>query len=65
MTVRGRCNRHAVRLCEVEKASGFSTIDVPGVIQNCNFGINSSGEIVGIYQSVDGKFHGYLLTTWQ
>jgi probable HAF family extracellular repeat protein len=40
----------------------FSTIDVPGAINNCNFDINQRGEIVGIYQSADGQFHGFVLT---
>ncbi len=43
-------------------AGSFSTIDVPGAINNCNFDINARGQIVGIYQTADGKFHGFLLT---
>jgi uncharacterized membrane protein len=39
----------------------FSTIDVPGAINNANFAINERDEIVGIYQSADGNFHGFVL----
>lgn len=43
-------------------AGGFSTIDVPGSINNANFQINATGQIVGIYQTADGMFHGFLLS---
>src|SRR5262249_54434366 len=36
----------------------FTTIDVPGSIATEAYGINASGQIVGLYY--DGAFHGFL-----
>jgi probable HAF family extracellular repeat protein len=38
------------------------TIDPPGSVDTRPFGINASGEIVGLYTTDDGKTHGFLLS---
>lgn len=41
--------------------SAFRTINFPDAINSFASGINSEGQIVGGYQSVDGHYHGFLL----
>jgi len=38
------------------------TIDPDGSVDTRPFGINSSGEVVGLYTTADGKTHGFLLS---
>lgn len=38
------------------------TIDPSGSVDTRPFGINSSGEVVGLYITADGKTHGFLLS---
>lgn len=42
--------------------STFTVIRFPGSTSTANFGINSTGKIVGQYTSTDGKTHGFLAT---
>ncbi len=45
--------------------SSLSTIDPPGSVLTRAFGINSRGDIVGLYFSADNMTHGFLLTGGQ
>jgi uncharacterized membrane protein len=38
---------------------GFTTIDVPGSSSTSAFGINPSGQIVGVFDDSSGR-HGFL-----
>jgi len=41
---------------------GFEILDFPGSIFQCNCGISANGDVVGFYESVDGKFHTFVLS---
>jgi probable HAF family extracellular repeat protein len=38
----------------------YTTIDVPGSVDNQAFGINSAGQIVGLYNTPSSNFQGFL-----
>ena len=40
----------------------FTTIDYPGSTATMAWGINTHGDIVGIYMLADKKWHGFLLS---
>jgi probable HAF family extracellular repeat protein len=40
----------------------FSTDDFPGAVLTSNSQIGATGEIVGIYQTSDGRYHGFVRT---
>jgi uncharacterized membrane protein len=40
----------------------YTTFDVPGALLTSAFGINSSDDIVGVYQDSSGLYHGYQRT---
>lgn len=40
----------------------YTTIDFPGARGTAGFGINDDGVIVGAYQDLNGRFHGYVRT---
>lgn len=40
----------------------YTTIDFPGAIATVPFSVNSSDFVVGAYQDVSGKFHGFSYT---
>jgi uncharacterized membrane protein len=51
----------AVRLVAVAAQETFTTIDVPGAVRTVATAINPQGDIVGRYDSADGRRHGFLL----
>jgi hypothetical protein len=40
----------------------FTTIDFPGALFTRAFAISPRGDIVGEYQSLDGRNHGFLIS---
>ena len=38
----------------------YFPLDYPGALTSFPFGINDTGQIVGVYQDGAGTFHGYL-----
>jgi uncharacterized membrane protein len=63
------CSSKPCGLGSVDDVHGFflsggiyTTFDVPGAILTTAFGINSSDDIVGVYQDSSGLYHGYQRT---
>ena len=44
----------------IYKQGAYSTIDVPGAISTNVTGINSRGDLVGVYQDANGRRHGFV-----
>ncbi|MGH9638404.1 MAG: hypothetical protein ACRD72_26510, partial [Candidatus Angelobacter sp.] len=40
----------------------YTQIDYPGANLTYAFGINTAGDIAGVYVDTDGSFHGFLLS---
>lgn len=58
------CNNPATAVLHGYLLSGgaYTTIDPPGALFTMAFGINSSDEIVGVYEDATGTFHGFMRT---
>jgi hypothetical protein len=63
------CSATPCKLGSIGNFHGFvrnqgvvTTIDFPGAALTAAFGLNSSNDVVGLYQHPNGAFHGYLRT---